>query len=334
MIRWWQSMIECNVCHPRELHYEIKITGTYNVKYMPHILLHLTRKNLLISHTEQILIVRESGIADLYDFFCDHMDPDYISFRIDQKHWLPITEISQTFHSQWIDQIITKQLVTCHIQPIVDRTEEIYGYEMLSRFTNDDNQSLSPFEVFTAAKKRNRTYALDRVCRMTAVRSAAKVNKKVFINFIPTSIYSPEHCLKSTVQLATLLGIDPSHFVFEVVETEQVDDLEHLKSILMYYKEKGFQYALDDVGEGFSTIEMLKELAPHYMKLDIQFVQGVAADPLKQTTAEKFLQAALQVGSIPLAEGIEDREDFIWLKNMGYQLFQGYLFGKPSAIPT
>ncbi len=68
------------------------------------------------------------------------------------------------------------------------------------------------------------------------------------------------------------------------------------------------------------------------MKLDIKFVQGVASDPDKQATAEKFLNAAIQVGAIPLAEGIEAREDFIWLKNKGYQLFQGYLFGKPSAI--
>ena len=126
---------------------------------------------------------------------------------------------------------------------------------------------------------------------MTAVRSAAKVNKKVFINFIPTSIYSPEHCLKSTVQLARFLGIDPSHFVFEVVETEQVDDLEHLKKILQYYKEKGFQYALDDVGEGFSTIELLEELSPHYMKLDMKFVQGVATDSDQTSDCGKIFES-------------------------------------------
>lgn len=326
-------MNQCNVCNPGELNYQVKITGKDNLKFMPHIILHLTKRNLLISENNHILVVKEAGIEDLYDFFRDHMDTENISFCIDQKNWQPIQEVTKAFHTQWIDQFITEQKVFCHIQPIVDATEKIYGYEMLSRFKTENNQLMAPFEVFNAAKIRNRTYSLDRVCRMTAVRSSLKINKKVFINFIPTSIYSPEHCLRSTVQLANLLGIDPSHFVFEVVETEQVDDLDHLKKILMYYKEKGFQYALDDVGEGFSTIEMLKELSPHYMKLDIKFVQDVAKDEAKQVTAEKFLHAAMQVGAIPLAEGIEDREDFIWLKNKGYQLFQGYLFGKPSAIP-
>ena len=69
------------------------------------------------------------------------------------------------------------------------------------------------------------------------------------------------------------------------------------------------------------------------MKLDMQFVQGVAADTEKQRVAAKFLAKALEVGSIPLAEGVEEKADFEWLKLKGYKLFQGYLFGKPAAAP-
>jgi EAL domain-containing protein (putative c-di-GMP-specific phosphodiesterase class I) len=109
--------------------------------------------------------------------------------------------------------------------------------------------------------------------------------------------------------------------------------VEHLKKILAFYKEKGFQYALDDVGEGHSTIELLAELRPHYMKLDMQYVQGVATDAAKQEVAIKFLKKASEVGSIPLAEGVEERAEFEWLKQQGYKLFQGYLFGKPAPAP-
>ena len=82
--------------------------------------------------------------------------------------------------------------------------------------------------------------------------------------------------------------IDPNQFVFEVVETEQVEDLDHLKNILSYYKDKGFQYALDDVGEGYSTLDMLSSLQPQYMKLDMKYVQGVAVDPEKQRVLKHF----------------------------------------------
>ncbi|WP_264740462.1 EAL domain-containing protein [Cytobacillus firmus] len=105
-----------------------------------------------------------------------------------------------------------------------------------------------------------------------------------------------------------------------------------MKRILAYYREKGFRYALDDVGAGFSTVELLSELQPLYMKLDMKYVQGVSKDPEKQKIAEAFLQQALKLGSVPFAEGIETREDFEWLRNKGYQLFQGYLFGKPAPI--
>src|SRR5690606_19415952 len=180
-----------------------------------------------------------------------------------------------------------------------------------------------PNEIFPAAKTRGRLYALDRVCRMAAVRHAAVLKDvKAFINFIPTSIYSPEFCLRSTTSLANELGLDPRQLVFEVVETEKVDDVDHLREILAFYKKKGFQYALDDVGEGYSTIELLADLKPHYMKLDMQYVQGVAEDADKQKTALCFLEKAMEVGSVSLAEGVETKEDFDWLKQQGYQLFQ------------
>lgn len=114
---------------------------------------------------------------------------------------------------------------------------------------------------------------------------------------------------------------------------EWLDDIEHLKSILSCYG-RGFQYALDDVGEGFSTVELFTELKPHYMKLDMKDVQGVGTDEAKQFMAKKLLAPARQIGAVPLAEGVEDRQDFEWLRATGYELFQGYLFGKPSPEPV
>lgn len=54
----------------------------------------------------------------------------------------------------------------------------------------------------------------------------------------------------------------------------------------------------------------------------------------EQLIAKRFLDKALESGSIPLAEGVELREDFEWLKQAGYQLFQGYLFGRSGPYPN
>ena len=325
--------LPCKSCIINELEYEFKLEGTRNIAMREEVINHLKRRKIKLNASENALLVGESGVKELMDFFYHHMTPEEVTFRVDQQAWQALSAIDQYLNSDWVDNVIKDERVSCHFQPIVDRNEETYAYEILSRFLDENEQMIFPNELFDAAKKRGRLYALDRLCRMNAVKNSAAINKKVFINFIPTSIYSPEHCLATTVALAKKLGIEPHQFVFEVVESEQVEDLDHLKRILTYYKERGFEYALDDVGAGFNTIDSVAALKPHYIKLDMKYVQGVAADPLKQKTALAFLHKAIEVGATPLAEGVEEREDFEWLKQQGYQLFQGYLFGKPSPLP-
>ncbi|TWT00474.1 EAL domain-containing protein [Planomicrobium sp. CPCC 101079] len=326
--------MECNSCSVASLKFEIRFEGETNLSEIEQITNHLERREIIYSMKEPVLQTDEKGAKEFLDF-CNHfLEKDKVAFRINREKWQPISELQNVFNMEWIDDVISNERLICHYQPIVTETEEIFAYELLSRFHNKDGSTIYPNEIFPAAKSRGRLYALDRICRMTAVKHAVLLkDKKAFINFIPTSIYSPEFCLRSTTNLANQLGVNPKQLVFEVVETEKVDDVDHLKKILSFYKEKGFQYALDDVGEGHSTIELLADLRPHYMKLDMQYVQGVANDVLKQEVALKFLKKASEVGSIPLAEGVEERADFDWLKQQGYKLFQGYLFGKPAAAP-
>ena len=326
--------MECNNCQVNELKFEFKVNGHFNIAMLDSVLEHLKRRNILVKTKESSFIIHESDVRDFIDFSHDHMNASQITYRISKQPWKPMEKIEEVLDVKWIDEVIKKQLMICHYQPIVNVEEQVFAYELLARFPKEDGSMMYPNEIFSAAKARGRLYALDRACRMTAVKYATIIKgKKAFINFIPTSIYSPEFCLKSTTALAEELGIDPAQLVFEVVETEQVEDVEHLKSILTFYKEKGFEYALDDVGEGYSTMEMLADIEPNYMKLDMKYVQGISNDINKQAVAQKFLEKAVEVGSIPLAEGIEEREDFEWLKETGYKLFQGYYFGKPAAAP-
>jgi EAL domain-containing protein (putative c-di-GMP-specific phosphodiesterase class I) len=324
--------MSCNACVVGSLQFEIKVEGEQNLFIFPEVIEHMERNGELLWVKGGSMAVKESGMRDFLDFCRDHMELEKVFFRLEGKKWLLVAEAEEVLASQWIDEVIRKELVTCHAQPILNRAGEVYAYEMLARFYREDGSMIYPGEIFGAARKRDRLYALDRICRMAAVRAAAFTDKKVFINFIPTSIYSPEFCLRSTTLLADRLGVHPDRLVFEVVETENVEDTDHLKRILAFYREKGFRYALDDVGEGYSTLELLADLQPHYMKLDMKYVQGVAADPRKQQTASAFLAEAKRLGSVPLAEGIEDEEDYEWLKANGYQLFQGYLFGKPAPV--
>ncbi|WP_182199694.1 EAL domain-containing protein [Paraliobacillus salinarum] len=293
---------------------------------------HLRRRNIPFQIENNHVFTTEQGVTMIADFVQDHLNINNVFYRIHDHEWESLANIDQVIDAKWIDDVIQNKQIHCHYQPIITADQKIYGFELLARFTDAKGETIYPNVIFNAARKRGRLYALDRLCRLTAVRYAAKIpnNLKAFINFIPTSIYSPAFCLRSTTLLAEKLKLDTNRLVFEVVETDKVQDVEHLKEILHYYRTRGFHYALDDVGEGYSTINLLADLKPNVMKLDMKYVQGVAGDHKKQQAAMSFLEKSIEIGSIPLAEGVETEEDYLWLKQKGYELFQGYLFGKPA----
>ncbi|GEK91685.1 EAL domain-containing protein [Alkalibacterium kapii] len=303
---------------------------------LKHIIItEFTNQDKTYKWEECILHITESESNSLVDFLRAMNLSNEVTFKHPYQGWMPLDNYDDYRSTSWIDELIRNENVTMYFQPIITHAGKIYGYEMLARFYENDNTVIFPDKVFPAAKVRGKLFALDRLCRMQGVKQSTRLydSQKIFINFIPTAIYSPEYCLRKTTALAKSLDIDSNRFVFEVVETEEVDDVDHLKAILEYYKKNGFSYALDDVGSGFNTLAFLDAVKPPYVKLDMTVSQGVARSFEKQQLAQRFLKEAKSHGATCLAEGIEDIEDFYWLKELGYDLFQGYLFGKPQSNP-
>ena len=323
----------CKNCTVGTIQFRVKLTGHNNLVMKQVAIEHLARLGYAIIEEDGILFVYEEAMRELTDFFTTFGEMDNITFTVDE-HWQPLTKVYDVLQASWVDTIIAKNRIVCYSQPIIQSNGVVFGHEVLARFVGENGELLYPVEVFQAAKLRGRLFALDRACRLAAVRYGKKLTGKIFINFIPTSIYDPKFCLQSTELLARKLNIEPKRFIFEVVESEEVKDMHHLKRILSYYRNKGFEYALDDVGEGYSTIDVLEEIKPNYMKLDRKYVHGVANDRYLQSMASLFLKKSLEIGAIPLAEGIETKEDFLFLKTLGFQLFQGYLFSKPQSEPV
>jgi EAL domain-containing protein (putative c-di-GMP-specific phosphodiesterase class I) len=232
--------------------------------------------------------------------------------------------------------IVDNESLTSYFQPIVDaQSHDIYGYEALIRGVKDDGSLLYPDELFEKSKRNDLNFRLDRLCRETALKTAAtkRINQKVFINFIPTTIYDPEFCLASTQKWAKQLEFNPSQIVFEVVETELVRDQKHLKKILEFYRSKGYKIALDDVGEGYSSLNMLIELRPDIIKIDRNIIDHIHENSLKQSVYKALSTLAKEHGIEVLAEGVETIEELNMVKSLGVDYIQGYYFSKPTAEP-
>lgn len=235
-----------------------------------------------------------------------------------------------------LSSLIAKRALTTHFQPIVDlKSNTIYGYESLARGVNDDGTLIYPDRLFKWAREGDMLFYLDRACRESSLKTAAVKNiaSKVFINFIPTAIYEPEHCLQSTVKWASQLEFDPKNIIFEVIESDHVEDLDHLKRILDFYKSQGFMVALDDVGSGYSSLNMIAKLLPDIVKIDRDIIDHIDTNSVNQSIFRAITQIAHENNIIVLAEGIERAEEVAFCSANGADLAQGYYFGRPNSEP-
>ena len=230
--------------------------------------------------------------------------------------------------------ILENNSLTAHFQPIIDmKTNKIFAYEALTRGVLANGELMYPDQLFKKSARNDMNFTLDRMCRETALKTTAvkKIDAKVFINFIPTSIYDPEFCLSSTVKWAKQLDFDPKNIVFEVVETQNVKDKEHLKTILNFYRNKGFLIALDDVGEGYSSLNMIIDIKPDIIKVDRNIIENIDTDTMKQSIYRALRTICIENGIKLLAEGVETPYELEKVKEIGVDYAQGYYFARPSA---
>ena len=127
--------------------------------------------------------------------------------------------------------------------------------------------------------------------------------------------------------------MDPSGIVFEVVESDEIHDTGHLLGILEVYREAGFGVALDDVGAGYSSLNLLSRLRPDYVKLDMGLTRGVNTDPYKARVAMKLLEMCRELDVRTVVEGVETVGEWEWAREHGADFVQGYLLARPAAVP-
>ncbi len=232
--------------------------------------------------------------------------------------------------------IMEEGMFTAHMQPIISlQSGGIEAYEFLLRPTNQQHP-FKPFDLFEVARNSGLQSYLDSAARKKAIEVSSQLiprGIKRFINFLPSSIYDPAHCLRTTFRAVEEHGVDPSDLVFEVVETEKIQRIDHLKNIFHTYKKEGMKVALDDLGTGYSTRELLLDLKPDYAKIDRSYIEQCHKDRSKQHALIELGKLAREEGILLLAEGIEQKEEADFCAEIGVRFGQGYYYGKPSDKP-
>lgn len=234
-----------------------------------------------------------------------------------------------------LSSILTQSGLHSLFQPIICLSERrILGYEALTR--GPSNSPLhSPIALFAVARQAGRLSELEIACRQSACRrfNEQQLPGKLFLNVSPESLLEAAHQPGRTLQLLQDFGIPPSQVVIELTEQTPIDDFQLLQTALHHYRAMGFSIALDDLGAGYSSLRLWSELRPDYVKIDRHFIDGIHQDALKREFVGSILQIAKASRAQVIAEGIELPEELAVLTEMGVDLVQGYLLGRPQEHP-
>ena len=195
-------------------------------------------------------------------------------------------------------------------------------------------QKESAGSILSQVNAENR-YAFDQSCRVKAIELASRLGlvatgAKLSINFMPGAVYSPAACIQLTLRMAATMRFSTDRLIFEITEVEEVTDRKHLLEIVEEYRRQGFQVALDDLGSGYSGLNLLAELTPDLVKMDMDLTRKIDSRPVAQAIVRKLVELCdgLQVDLV--AEGVETEAEYDVLRGIGVRLMQGYLLARPE----
>ncbi|WP_420129231.1 EAL domain-containing protein [Longimicrobium sp.] len=296
---------------------------------------------------------RWSGVAEVAAFLRTEVDADrFAGLRgawatrgvpleeqlVTLLHAQPLAEMVRVDSSLLAGMLAENRMETWY-QPIFwAGTLQVWGYECLMRGRAADGSLVSPVTLLEWARQEQLAFMLDRHVREMHLRNAGAAGlgppHHLLVNFLPTAIYQPEFCLRTTVRAVAESGLEPDHVVFEVVETEHVPRREHLRNLLKFYRDRGFKVALDDVGSGFSGLSLMADLNPDLIKIDREMVSRAPESALHRDVCAALARLGQDNGQLVLAEGVEREEEWAVMTELGVNLLQGFLFGRPDPVPA
>lgn len=233
-------------------------------------------------------------------------------------------------------EIIFSKNITTVFQPIFDIEHEIIvGYEALTRGPKDSEYH-SPEVLFSKAEEYNLLSELELLCRESAIKRFVELNLtgKLFINICLSVMLNQDHPSGETIKLVEQYGLSPQQVVIEISEKSPFPESDILLKALNKYRQFGFDIAIDDLGAGYSGLKQWSYLRPDIVKIDRYFIDKCDQDVMKR----EFLKILFELGRISnayiIAEGIETKEEFELLRELGMVYSQGFYLEKPSISPS
>ena len=228
---------------------------------------------------------------------------------------------------------INNEEVQTVFQPINDiKTNQLAGFEALSRWTHPERGFISPVEFIALAEETDLIIEVGDLVFSRAIDLLTQLPDDVFINInVSSRQLDDDQFLNRVFSQVTANNISPQRLKLEITET-MVVDFQLAKKWLDKCRNIGFPVCADDFGTGHSGMEQLVELNFDVLKVDQVFIRNMFKNERYQTILESIANIAHRLDTKLVAEGVENEHEHDVLKVLGFDFGQGYYFGKPMSI--
>jgi diguanylate cyclase (GGDEF)-like protein/PAS domain S-box-containing protein len=230
-----------------------------------------------------------------------------------------------------LDQVLERRHMRSAYQPIVSfTTGAVIGYEALLRPWGAAADG-SVEDLFVAAQKLGYSRDVDWVSRRAALEGATAIPGAglLFVNVSARALLDPVHDCDQMLMLLNWTGRCPHDIVLEISEREVIRNLSRMRTVLAEYRRHGFRFALDDVGEGHSTLEVLEAANAEFIKVARRLTEH-ADEPSAAGAVRAVVTFAESSGATLIAEGISDVRMVAALRRFGIRYGQGFALGRPA----
>jgi diguanylate cyclase (GGDEF)-like protein len=234
-----------------------------------------------------------------------------------------------------LSDILNNRSLSAVFQPIVNlRNGDVFAYEGLIRGPQDSPLHL-PCDLFNIARQCNLASEVEKLCREVILSKFVDLALpgKLFLNISPECLIQPEDDFYARIDYLEQIGISPNRIVLELTENQATIDYGLMRNTIERCRGRGFQIAIDDLGEGFSSLRLWSEIRPDYVKIDMHFIQGIDRDPVKLQFVQSIQLIAEKSGTLTIAEGIETEAELLVLQDLGLGCGQGYFIERPTLRP-
>lgn len=241
----------------------------------------------------------------------------------------------------YLDTAIRADEFVVYLQPKIDISEEcICGAEALVRWNYKHKEFMIPFRFIPYLETDDSIIKVDnvvlhKVCaRMKEWKEKGYTLYPISVNLSRKHIEQP-FLVNHLTNIVDSYGIEHSLIEFELTETAAYDNQTYLISVMNDFKKKGFLISMDDFGTGYSSFALLKRMPLDTLKIDKSFVDLITSDDDSnkiKIILHHIICMSEELGIHCIAEGVEEYDQVLELKDLGCETVQGYYYSKPIPI--